>query len=125
MISSRCVGLALAICLSACNGATAIRHVGDQPSGLYVLTARDLCTWSTRSLYDVIAELRPNFVRPNLRGEPPTLFVNGMLAGSIEVLHALPTDAVSEVRLLRGADATARHGSVHTGSILEVTLRSR
>ena len=74
---------------------------------------------------EAIAELRPSFMHPNLRGEPPTLFVDGIEASSFDVLRYMSTADVAEGRWLRGQDATIRYGTVHTGAVLAVTLRSR
>jgi hypothetical protein len=117
--------IALIATLTACAGTTATRVIDVPSSQTRLLTANDLQSVTTATLYEVVAELRPNFVRANVRGEPPTVFVNGFLAGSVEVLRHLAPRTVKDVRLLRGADATARYGNVHTGSIIDVTLRSR
>jgi hypothetical protein len=117
--------IAMLASLIGCVGATTT-HVIDVPSSqTRLLTATDLQSVNTATLYEVVAQLRPNFVRANLRGERPTVFVNGFLAGSVEVLRHLAPRTVKDVRLLRGADATARYGNVHNGSIIDVTLRSR
>jgi hypothetical protein len=123
LLNAMCVALMLV--LPACVS-PATTHSADAPAGpLRVLTASDLQAVSARTLYDAVVELRPSFVRANVRGEPPTVFVNGFLAGSVEVLRQLDPGAVKEIQLLRGAEATARYGNVHTGSIIDVTLRSR
>jgi hypothetical protein len=111
--------------LMACTTTTTSRALEDRSSEQRILTASDLRAVSAVTLYEAVSELRPNFVRPNILGEPPTVFVNGSLAGSIDVLRQLTPGTVKEVRLLRGIDATASHGTAHTGSIIEVTLRSR
>jgi hypothetical protein len=117
--------VAMMLLLPACVTPATTHSDDAHSSPLRVLTADDLSAVSARTLYDAVAQLRPSFVRANVRGEPPTVFVNGFLAGPVEVLRQLAPDAVKEVRLLRGAEATARYGNVHTGTIIDVTLRSR
>jgi hypothetical protein len=119
------VRIAMMVILTACVGPMTTHVIDARPSELRLLTAGDLQAVSARTLYEAVAELRPSFVRANVRGEPPTVFVDGFLAGSVEVMRQLAPGTVKSVRLLRGAEATARYGNVHTGSIIEVTLRSR
>src|SRR5688572_1101548 len=119
------VRVAIVVMVTACAGASTTDVADVQSSRPRFLTAGDLQSVTASTLYEVVAELRPNFVRANLRGGPPTVFVNGLLAGSVDVLRYIAPRTVKDVRLLRGADATSRYGNVHTGSIIDVTLRSR
>ncbi len=117
--------IALALFCAGCAAQTVAR--ADQRSSTFDrLTSVDLIEVGERTtLQGAIAELRPSFLRPNLRGEPPTVFVDGIMASSPTVLRDLMAADVAEVHFLRGFEATAQHGPVHTGTIIEVTLRKR
>jgi hypothetical protein len=117
--------LAIVALVSACTSPATTHVIDIEASQPRFLTASDLQSVTAATLYEVVAKLRPNFVRANFRGEPPTVFVNGFLAGSVDALRHFDPKTVTDVRLLRGADATSRYGNVHTGSIIDVTLRSR
>ena len=119
------VRVATVVIVTACAGASTTHVVDVQSSQPRFLTADDLQSVTAATLYEAVARLRPNFVRANLRGGPPTVFVNGLLAGSVDALRHIAPRTVKGVRLLRGADATSRYGNVHTGSIIDVTLRAR
>ena len=117
--------VAAVVIIWACTGPATTHVIDVQSSQPRYLTASDLQSVTAATLYEAVAVLRPTFVRANDRGEQPTVFVNGFLAGSVEVLRGLAPRMVKDVRLLRGAEATSRYGNVHTGSIIDVTLRAR
>ena len=111
--------------ITACTTTTASQPLLNPPGDQRILTANDLHVVSAPTLYEAVDELRPHFLHPNFRGEPPTVFVNGVLAGSVDMLRQIAPSMVKEVRLLRSIDATAAHGPAHTGSIIAVMLRDR
>ncbi|HEY2855587.1 MAG TPA: hypothetical protein VGJ18_22280 [Gemmatimonadaceae bacterium] len=118
---------AAALLLIFCMGCGASRsaHQNQSSATFDRLTAADLAVVSARTLEAAITMLRPSFLQTNLRGEAPTVFVNGTMASSPNVLRDLMASEVAEVHYLRGFEATARYGSVHSGAVIEVTLRRR
>jgi hypothetical protein len=91
------------------------------------LTARDLGrVGGARTLFVGIAHLRPHFLRPRRSSgrEAPTVVLNGVRAASVEVLRDIPIEAVEVVWFLEAATATMRYGSLHSGTVLEVTTRA-
>ena len=120
----RHAGLALALFCQACAPARGVR-IDSRSRSFDRLTSSDLARVTVQTLEAAIVELRPAFLRTNLRGERPTVFVNGIMASSPTVLRDFVVEEVAEVRFLRGMDATERHGSVHSGAIIEVTTRAR
>ena len=116
--------VALALFGLACGSARGVR-INAGSWSFDRLTSADLAMVSVRTLEEAIVELRPGFLHVNLRGERPTVFVNGILASSPTALRDLMVGEVAEVRFLRGVDATERHGSVNSGAIIEVTTRVR
>ena len=124
MPRTRHAGLALALFCLACAPARGVR-IDARSRSFDRLTSADFSSVTVHTLEEAIVELRPGFLRMNLRGERPTVFVNGIMASSPTVLRDLIVEEVAEVRFLRGVDATERHGSVHSGAIIEVTTRAR
>jgi hypothetical protein len=116
--------IVFAIAISGCATGSMSQRSSDGAK-LDLITARELSSVSAPTLYEAIVELRPSFVRRNLRFQAPTVMIDGIAASSIEVLRDLsPQDAI-EVRWLRGTEATSRYGNIHTGAIIAVTLRAR
>jgi len=114
----------LALLAIGCVASTSAR-VDNRSTTFDRLTSADLASVSMSTLYEAIAMLRPGFLLPNLRGEPPTVFVDGTMTSAPNILESMRTSDVAEVRFLSGIDATTRHGSVHSGAIIEVKLRAR
>ena len=113
LLVAGCVACAVSV------GSTENRLSRNAPS---VLTARDFAPWRGRNLYEALEGLRPSFLRPNLRGDPPAVLVNGILQ-PMTVLRQHSAAEVVEVRLLRETDAAARYAVSHTGPVILVTLR--
>lgn len=83
---------------------------------------------STYSLYDALARLRPELLRPANyalgRGSAtvPVVYLNGARTGELPVLHSVPRTHVIEVQFMRGQEALVRLGPGHEGGALLVTL---
>lgn len=78
------------------------------------------------SAYDIVDHLRPEFfIAPNngsLAAER-LVYVNGVRAGGLEVLHAIPAERVQEIRLLSAFDANRLLGGGHSAGALMIKLR--
>ena len=109
----------------ASGGGPAVRTSAPAPGGaLHVLTAEDMRrdAVSGASLYEVVRELRPGFMRS--RGVEPAVLVNGRYAGPLTVLREIPVQSVREVRLVRGVEAPLVYGDRLRGAtVLDVVLR--
>ena len=98
-----------------------------RPSDGQELTARDLRrAGGARTLCDGVASLKPHFLRPRRSHgrDAPTVVLNGVRAPSIDVLCEIPIETVEVVRFLEAAAATIRFGSLHSGTVLDVTTRA-
>jgi hypothetical protein len=92
----------------------------DEIDGLHAATA-----------HEVIQKLRPNFL--SYRGETsfnksqsspfPTVWLDGISYGSIEVLRSIPAMQIASIRLYRAWEATTKFGMGNMGGVLEITTR--
>jgi hypothetical protein len=99
-----------------------------------VLTRAELLQSAQRSkdLYDAIRSLRPNFISPLTtrtqgaqasRALPkPVVYVDGSLAGELDVLHGIMTENVEEVRFKGPTEAAIDLGPNAPGGAILVTL---
>ena len=107
------------------NAQATVRRAAAEPSASApVLTQQQLARMpQSGSLYDAVVDARPDILR--YRNTSPTVYLDGRLLGSIDLLQRIPLASVQEVRLLSRAEATFRYGRSHTGTVLEVTTRRR
>jgi outer membrane receptor for ferrienterochelin and colicin len=93
-----------------------------------VLTAEDFQNQPERNLYDLLARLRPHWVRPQganlVSGTAPVIvYVNGVRFGEVDVLSDMALQDVERVRFVDGTDAATRYGLNVDGGVIEVTMR--
>jgi outer membrane cobalamin receptor len=117
---------AIAIGLTA-SCATSTQQSGPQRSR-NVLTAEDFQNRPERNLYDLLARVRPNWLRPqggNLVSgtSPVVVYVNNVRFGGVQALRDITLDEVERVRFVDGTDAATRYGLNTDGGVLEVTTR--
>ncbi len=100
------------------------------PASRQVLSAAEILQSSGATAYDVIAQLRPEFLRSrgaaSLRDrEPPTavVYLDNVRMGGLESLRRLSADALLRVEYLGAADATMRFGTDHTGGAILVSTK--
>jgi len=111
--------------MSSCATAT---QQGPSRSSRNVLTAEDLQGQSERNLYDLLARIRPNWLRAQganlVSGTTPVVvYMNNVRFGGVEVLADLPLDEIEQVRFVDGTDAATRYGLNTDGGVIEVTTR--
>lgn len=96
-----------------------------------VITMEEIEAAEVPTAYDVVARLRPNWLRgrgsPTLRSGPvlPVVYVAGVRQGSVETLRNLSRTGVTRLRFIDATTATTRWGSGHSGGVIEVTVRRR
>jgi hypothetical protein len=91
--------------------------VSPRSASVRTLGRRDIAPYEGRPLAEVLAQLRPDWLRFNpsarIKGEGrerPALYVNDIASGDITGLKIVASDAVIEVRLLSMSEAWARYG---------------
>ena len=95
-----------------------------------VITAEEIARLHVATAYDVVQNLRPEFLRSrgaasiqNPAPETAIVYVDGVRSGGIDALHNLPRDVLHEIRYLNGADATTIYGTGHGGGAIQVITR--
>jgi hypothetical protein len=118
--------LVCAVAVSACGG------VSTQGSGSRdVLTAEEISRASGMTAYDVVQQLRPQFLR--LRSArstqaaghaEPVVYVDNIRAGGLDALRGVRAESVEDIRYIGASDATTRFGTGHMGGAILVRIRS-
>ena len=97
------------------------------PSGSrYVVTPQELASNSDRSLYEVLEQLHPAFLRSrdvSSVHQPVDVYVNGARTDGLDQLREIRASNVKEVRFYEPADANLRFGNGHNGGLIAVTLK--
>jgi len=124
--------MALSVVIIACAHRP---DAGDAPTPADsdVLMREELATVgaTTQNAYSAVERLRPLFltIRPGsatIHGTPLRMFVfiNGSLAGDIDVLRTIPLESVESIRRVRATTAFTQYGEIHTGDgVILVRLR--
>ena len=122
----RALAAALAL-LTACNRAPNT-SLGDRQ----VIRAAEIATITSGNAYDIVAKLRPEFLRSRgplsaAAGRATvtpeiTVYIDGIEAGpSTQILPQVRAVDVHEIRMYRAADATTKYGTRHAAGVIEVT----
>jgi len=89
-----------------------------------VLTAEEIATIPARTAYEVVRQLRPEFLRSTRGPEDSShrllVYVDRVLRGGVEELNNVPAALVLEIRFLSAAEATMRYGEGNTVGALDV-----
>lgn len=92
-----------------------------------VLTADDIRSPQYGTAYEALQHLRPEFLRPR-RAIPKSeviVYVNDIMVGGLDQLHAIRAAQIDELRYLDAREATMRFGTGHPdGAILILLGRS-
>lgn len=120
--------LALAFAVIGCSS----RAAPDRPARQrHVITAQEIGDLNVSTAYDVVRQLRPEFLRSrgtsSVRqsgGDFAIVYINGMRAGGLDQLNGIRATDVDTIRYISAADATTRWGTGHAGGVIEVTVKS-
>ncbi|MEX2529193.1 MAG: hypothetical protein WD960_00335 [Gemmatimonadota bacterium] len=101
-----------------------------ETSSLAPLTVEEIQDVSANNLYEVVASLRPQWLRSrgslsisNPSAGEPVVYVNQMRMGSIEVLRELQPLSIVGIQWITASDATTRFGLGHAGGVIQVLTR--
>ncbi len=104
------------------------RQARLRPSS-HTITAAELGSFPTNSVYEIVSRLRPEFLRRDhdaVEGSAdPTVYIDGLVAGPVSTLLSIPADAVAEIHYITAVDAFLLHGSTQRGGIIFVRMRRR
>jgi hypothetical protein len=120
------LALAMGVVLAAL-AACATAHKADTGHDPDVLTHDEVAHATGINAYEVVAQLRPRFLRARGRTsimldnrDLPVLYVDGVLMGSIERLREFSPGQIGEVRFLTPAAAQTKWGSGHPGGVVHL-----
>lgn len=95
-----------------------------------VLTEQEIRDARAASIYDVIARLRPGYLRD--RGpisisssdrDVATVFLNAQEYGPIDILRNVPASDIAEVRYFSGIDAVTKFGRWYGTGVIQLISR--
>lgn len=98
-----------------------------------LLVQSQLVATGTPTLFEAVRRLRPDLVSPrrpgarNPRGAYPLVYLDNQFEGSIDVLHGILSEMVTEVRVLSPIEANFRFSTREhpAGAIMISTMRRR
>ena len=122
------VGIA-GVVLTSCTLGARTRHPPFTENS--VLTSQELAAvvGTAQDAYAAVERLRPLFLllrRAGVRDAPPRLrvFINGSLAGDVEILKTIPLASVESIQRIHASTAFTQLGELRSGDgILLIRLR--
>lgn len=96
-----------------------------------VITRAEIEETTAENAYQVVQRLRNTWLRPrgasSARNQEtlPVVFLDGVRAGTVQVLERFRAEDVEELRYHNARDATTRWGTGYSGGIIEVIQRRR
>ena len=127
------VVFALMVSLAGCASQSA-RSERTRNFDRSVITRADLARRPSENMYTIVSSMRSDWLRPALSGSgvaertasaPPTLYVDGRLLGSLELLKSFSPDAVDHVRFFSATAAQNRFGTAVATPVIELVSRGR
>lgn len=122
------MGLGVLLLLAACVHRAALAPIAD-PN---VITEDEIVEARAATIYDVIAKLRPMFLRDrgavsfdgNTR-DVATVFLNSQEYGPIAILRTVPPGEIAEVRYYSGIDAVTKFGRWYGTGVIQLISRDQ
>lgn len=117
--------LSLILLVTACS-----TMAGQRRGNSDVLSREEILTSSASTAYELIQQLRPQFLRSrgslsvqDPRPAYPVVYVNEMRHGDLESLRTILIDEIAEIRFIGAADATTRWGTGHAAGVIQILSR--
>lgn len=122
------IAVAAIVSLAACNQQSASGTTKPTPKNSNIITADEIATVNVSDAYQLIRQLRPNFLRtqgvvsPN-RNTPavPLVYVDGVATGDVTNLRNVPSTGIVSIEYLNGIMATQRYGTIAGGGAILIT----
>lgn len=104
---------------AACASGSGGQAVGDRN----LITVEEIDASSMSVVYDVVQQLRPQFLRPRPGNIAPVVYVDGSRRGGLDELRRIDKSTIREIRWVDGQDATTLYGTGHGGGAILLTSR--
>jgi hypothetical protein len=120
--------LFLVVAIVACAPPSTATRLAHSPRAI---TLEEISIAGASNVDDLLRRRRPLMLLPraprsggNLTEVTPMVYVNGMRAGGIDVLHLIPAATVLRVELLTETEADSRFYGQHPGGVIALVTRS-
>lgn len=125
------ITLAAAAFLTAACASGGAPGASTPPAGSrYLVTQQELASLADRSVYEVLLQLHPTFLRSrdpvttdHPYADPVDVYVNGGRTEGIDALKSIRASTVQEIRFYEPSQANAHFGTGHNGGLIAVTLK--
>ncbi len=132
-----CLTILLAACTHAPLPQRPSHHVTrTSRSSELVISADEIAVWTTtagksqRDAYDLVAELRPRYVRGDgrssvaqLAGHLPVVYLDRVRLGSVAELRQIRASEIAFIRFFSAIEARSEWGDGHHGGAIQVVRR--
>ena len=93
----------------------------------HTISAAELGRVPAASVFEVVSQLRPEFLRPDYSGigrpDEPVVYIDDLAAGPLWILRDIPVNRVAEIHYATAADAFMLNGPRRNGGIIVVRMR--
>ena len=123
----------LVFALAACSPKTETSAL-PQRYDRSLITREEIARRSYDNMHNIVSSLRPDWLRPPLSGSgvagrsataPPTVYLDGRLLGSLDVLKSFSAESVERARYLVATEAQNRFGTQVETPVIELISRGR
>jgi hypothetical protein len=121
-MARRAGSLVLLLVLAACGTTSGSRRATSD-----ILTRAEIETSSASNAYDLLQQLRPQFLRSrgatSIRDPRPAyavVYMNDVLYGNLVSLRSILVEEIDEVRYISATNATTRWGTGHAAGVIQV-----
>ena len=121
---------AAAILACACASGGASATSAPRSGSRYLVTQQELASHADRSVYEVLMQLHPTFLRSrdpvtpdHPYADPVDVYVDGGRTEGVDALKSIRASTVKEVRFYEPAEANAHFGTGHNGGLIAVTMK--
>lgn len=116
------LSLFMSIVVAACSSSGTRSASGSR----HTITAEEIAAARGGTAWEVVSELRPEFLRPQRSGSTassPVVYLDGSRLGDLDRLRTIGVSSIDRIQFINATDATTRWGTGHMGGV--ILLHSR
>lgn len=125
------ITLAVAAALASGCASGGKSGASSRPHGSrYLVTQEQLAAHADRSVYEVLLEINPPFLRSrdvvttdHPYADPVDVYVDGAPTEGVDALKTIRASTVQEIRFYEPAEAHVHFSGAHNGGLIAVTLK--
>jgi len=122
------IAVAAIVSLAACSQQPTSGTTKLAPKNRNLITADEIANVNVSDAYQLIQQLRPNFLRTqggvsthNDAPPVPLVYVDGVATGDVTNLRNVPAAGIVSIEYLNGMMATQRYGTIAGGGAILIT----